>query len=114
MPRIPGLPGGSEPTFRTRDRRWLELDSLVLETRARLGEEGVQMTPTAIKAAIQMGRALLAHRQGLAGEALGEAVSDQLRGRRVLLPPAVAQRVLAAYAAVFLELEVEEVNEFGS
>lgn len=114
MARIPGLAGASEPSFRTADRRWLDLDSLVRETTQRLAEGGLEMSPTAVKSAIQMGRALLAARDELRGEALGEAVSAQLRHRRVILSPAVAQRVLQAYAAVFVDLEVLEVNEFAT
>lgn len=114
MPKIPGISGASEPSFRTADRRWLDLDSMVRETTHKLATGGVILSPVAVKAAIQMGRALLAASDDLRGDALGELVSAQLRHRRVLLSPALARQVLVAYAAVFLELEVLEVNEFAT
>ena len=36
--RIPGIPGASEPSFRTRGQIWVALDDLVHETCTRLEE----------------------------------------------------------------------------
>ena len=57
--RIPGIPGASEPSFRTRDRVWIALDDLVYETCSKLEEEGVLLSPYSCKAAIQVSRQLM-------------------------------------------------------
>ena len=53
---IPGIPGASEPAFRTRDARWMGLDALVHETRASLVAEGTNVSLIAVKSAIQLAR----------------------------------------------------------
>ena len=57
--RIPGIPGASEPSFRTRDRIWIALDDLVYETCSKLEELGLAISPYACKAAIQISRQLM-------------------------------------------------------
>jgi len=52
--RIPGIPGASEPSFRTRDRVWIALDDLVYETCTKLEELGFSLSPYSCKAAIQI------------------------------------------------------------
>ena len=52
--RIPGIPGASEPSFRTRDQVWIALDDLVYETCTKLEVLGIVLSPYACKAAIQV------------------------------------------------------------
>lgn len=111
--RIPGLPGASEPTFRTRDRRWMGLDTLVLDTCQRLEDSGAAVSPVAAKAAIQLARHLVVMDEELVGEDLLAAVSFRLRRQRVLLTPAAVGRVLGAYARLVVELDITETCELG-
>jgi hypothetical protein len=111
--RIPGLPGASEPTFRTRDRRWMGLDTLVLDTCQRLEDSGEVVSPLAAKAAIQLARHLVVMDEELVGEDLLAAVSFRLRRQRVLLTPTAVGRVLGAYARLVVELDITETCELG-
>ena len=111
--RIPGIPGASEPSFRTRDRRWMGLDALVRETCAHLEEEGLSVSPVAAKATIQLARFIVQEPIERDTDALVETIVERLRARRVLIPANMALAVLTAYAHVIVVLDVLEINEFA-
>ena len=109
---IPGLLGASEPAFRTRDARWMGLDSIVQEVAAALG--GIdELSLVALKSTIQMARQVVQEPVERTPEALYEAVSERLRRRGVIMPAPRVENVLAAYASVIVSLEVLEINEIG-
>ena len=111
--RIPGIPGASEPAFRTRDARWMGLDALVHETCAVLDEEGISVSPVAAKAAIQIARFVVQEPVERDTDGLIRAVAERLRARRVLLPLDVVREILTTYAQVIVVLDVLEINEIG-
>lgn len=109
---IPGLLGASEPAFRTRDSRWMGLDSLVQEVSAALeGHEEVSLM--ALKSTIQMARLVVQEPIERTPDALYSVVSERLQRRGVLMPANRVESVLAAYANVIVSLEVMEINEIG-
>ena len=111
---IPGLPGASEPTFRTRDRHWMGLDTLVFEVCMRLEDEsGFVVDPAVAKATIQLARHLVVNEDGLEGEALLEEVAVRLRPLRVLLKAFHVGAILGAYARLVVELDITETCELG-
>ena len=111
--RIPGIPGASEPSFRTRDRRWIALDSLVRETCVHLEEEGLTVSPVAAKAVIQLARLIVQEPVERDSGTLAETIVQRLRARRVILPANTVLAVLTAYAHVIVVLDVLEINEFA-
>jgi hypothetical protein len=110
---IPGIPGASEPTFRTRDRRWMGLDALIHETCANMQEEGVTISPYAAKATIQMARFVVQEPVERDTPELVETVVERLRARCVVLPPNTVLAILTTYAHVIVVLDVLEINEFA-
>ena len=110
---IPGIPGASEPSFRTRDRRWMGLDALVHETCAHLEEEGMAVSPVAAKAAIQIARFVVQEPVERESSELVDTVVDRLRARRVVLPANTVLAILATYTRVIIVLDVLEINEFA-
>jgi len=112
--RIPGIPGASDPSFRTRDQVWIGLDDLVFETCSRLEELGFVLSPFACKAAIQVSRQLMLVDCQASGDALAEQVSTRLRSRGVILNQALTREALRAYGHVVMGLEIAEVQETGS
>ena len=111
--RIPGIPGASEPSFRTRDRRWMGLDALVRETCAHLEEDDLFVSPVAAKATIQLARLVVQEPVDRDTGQLVETIVKRLRARRVIIPPNTALAVLTAYAHVIVVLDVLEINEFA-
>jgi len=111
--RIPGIPGASEPAFRTRDARWMGLDSLVRETCTVLEEDGVFISLIAAKATIQLARRVVQEPQERGQEELCSAISERLRSRLVLMPVASVRDVIQAYARVIVSLDILEINEIG-
>ena len=110
-PRIPGIPGAPEPSFRTGDRRWMSLDTLVMETISTLAEQRQTLSPMVVKATIQVARRLVVEHEGLAGDALVEQVALHLRHRRVLMPISSVRAALVAYIRVVADLDVVEISE---
>ena len=110
--RIPCLVGTAEPSFWTRDRRWMGFDSLVFETVSELDTWGVAMSPVAAKATIQVARALM---QGpaaqLEGAELFRLVQQALRARHVILTVRQVELVLVAYTKMVVAHEITDVNE---
>ncbi|MCB9758831.1 MAG: hypothetical protein H6739_03245 [Alphaproteobacteria bacterium] len=106
---IPGLPGASEPTFRTRDRSLFSLDMLVREVCERLVDDGLNVSPRVAKAAIQCARRWICEREELDVDALSLLVSRDLRHHRVLLIPDMVSEVLVTYVRLVIELDVAEV-----
>ena len=112
--RIPGIPGASEPSFRTRDRIWIALDDLVYETCSKLEELGLAISPYACKAAIQISRQLMLVDSPALGDELAAEVSLRLRQRGVILRQELTREVLRAYGHVVMGLQIAEVQETGS
>ena len=110
---IPGIPGASEPAFRTRDSRWMGLDALVHETRASLVAGGENVSLIAVKSAIQLARQVVQEPTDRSTEELVVTVTERLQHRKVILPIDVVRGVLNAYARVIVELEILEINEIG-
>lgn len=108
---IPGIPGASEPSFRTRDDSWVSLDTLVRSTCARLEEIGEVVSPLAAKAVIQVGRDSVQRWPERQGDALMHTVSDQLRHQRLIVVPRLVREILVAYTSAVVELDVAEVVE---
>ncbi len=111
--RIPGIPGASEPSFRTRDRRWMGLDALVHETCANMAEDGLTVSPYAAKATIQIARFVVQEPVERDTGALVDTIVDRLRARCVLLSHNMVIAVLTTYAHVIVVLDVLEINEFA-
>ena len=111
---IPGIPGASKPTFRTRDRQWIGLDTMVRETCGELSEEGFDLSPYVVKVTIQTGRIVVSGPEDANVDWLVEGVQEQLRERRVLISDAQVQAILTTYAGIIATMEIEEINEFVS
>ena len=111
--RIPGIPGASEPAFRTRDARWMGLDAVVQETVSVLREEGFDVSLMAAKATIQIARFVVQKPVERDTEALIATVNDRLQAQCVIMPCEVVREILATYAQVIVVLDVLEINEFG-
>ena len=110
---IPGIPGASEPSFRTRDARWMGLDAVVLETCAMLAEEDIDVSPIAAKAAIQIARFVVQEPVERKSGEIARVVAERLQARSVLLPSSIVKDVLEMYTKVIVALDVLEINEFG-
>ena len=110
---IPGIPGASEPSFRTRDARWMGLDALVQETVTVMKEEGFDVSLMAAKATIQIARYVVQEPVDRDTSELIEAVTDRLRAQCVLIPVDIVREILAPYAQVIVVLDVLEINELG-
>ena len=115
MTSIPGLPGESDPSFRTGDRGWMRLDDLVLEAVAWLDADGVELSPYVVKATVQLTRHMLDCNSdwGEGGE-LFLAVHEQLRRAGVLLQAHHVQRIVRVYASVVALLDIRDVLELGA
>ncbi len=110
--RIQALIGASEPSFRTGDRRWMGLDTLLWETVHKLEAQGLELNPVVVKATVQLSRLLVSGPEALQGPALIARIALELRHRRVILPEATVRAILIAYLAVIAELEIQEINDF--
>ena len=110
---IPGIPGASEPAFRTRDARWMGLDAMVHETRSSLVADGTEVSLVAIKSAIQLARQVVQEPVKRSTNELVATVTDRLQHRKVIMPLDVVQKVLNAYARVIVEMDILEINELG-
>ena len=110
---IPGIPGASEPAFRTRDARWMGLDALVQETVTVLKEVGFDVSLIAAKATIQIARFVVQEPVERDAAALVSAVQDRLRARCVLMTSELVREVLTTYAQVIVVLDVLEINELA-
>ena len=111
--RIPGIPNASEPSFRTRDRRWMGLDAVVYETCAYMREDGLDVSPVAAKATIQLARIVVQEPVERDTEALTETIVNRLRTRCVVMSSEMVLAVLTTYARVIVVLDVLEINEFA-
>jgi hypothetical protein len=112
--RIRGLVGASEPAFCTRDRRWLSLDSVVMELCSALEAEGIPLSPFACKAAVQVARQCMLSGPPPERVELVELVRLRLRGRGLILPAPLIDEVLARYARAIVELDIVLVQEIGT
>ena len=108
--RIPGIPGASEPTFRTRDCHWMSLDTLVMETCAELEEDGWVVSPHAAKVTIQVARVVVQGPDGMETDTLVDEVQARLRHRFILLTVAQVRSILTAYARVVSTMDIAEIN----
>ena len=112
--RIPGIPGASEPSFRTRDQVWIALDDLVYETCAKLETQGIVVSPYVCKGAIQVSRQLMLVGCASEGDELARDVSERLKRRGVLLRPELTRAILRGYGHVVMGMAIAEVLETGS
>ena len=112
--RIPGIPGASEPSFRTRGQIWVALDDLVYETCTHLDTFGVIVSPYVCKGTIQVSRQLMLVGTPSAGEGLAEEVAMRLRERGVLVQPGLVGQILQAYGHIIMGMDIAEVLETGS
>jgi hypothetical protein len=110
---IPGIPGVSEPHFRTRDRRWMGLDTLVLETCKQLESDGYTASPHAVKATIQMARMVVQEPIEREADALVTIVVGRLQMQKVLMNEDLVRAVLTTYARIIDVLDILETNELG-
>jgi hypothetical protein len=109
--RIPGIPGASEPAFRTRDQELFGLDRVVREVCARLADEGVDVSPPVVKTTVQIARGLMLAGSPLGGKALIDDVQLRLRGCRIILSTDLVWAVLAAYGHTVVYLDIADVVE---
>ena len=110
---IPGIPGASEPAFRTRDARWMGLDAMVHETQSSLAAQGVDVSLVAVKSAIQLARQAVQEPVERSTDELVVTVAARLQHRKVIMPMDVVAEVLNAYARVIVEMDILEINEIG-
>lgn len=110
---IPGIPGASEPAFRTRDSRWVGLDALIHEACATLTESGCDVSLVAAKATVQIARFVVQEPVERDQDELCIEISRRLRSRKVIMPASRVRQVLTAYAQVIVMLDVLEINEIG-
>ncbi|MAY80029.1 MAG: hypothetical protein CL930_04505 [Deltaproteobacteria bacterium] len=110
---IPGIPGVSEPHFRTRDCRWMGLDTLVLETCKELEAEGESVSPHAVKATIQIARMVVQEPIERETDQLIALVASRLRTQKVLVGEDLVRLVLTTYARIIAVLDILEINELG-
>ncbi len=110
--RIPGLPGATETTFRTRDATLVSLDRLVEEVCAELAETGMTVAPPVAKAAVQAARASITRESEQDESSLLAKVQERLRKELILLPASVVGELLRRYLLKVVELDVTEVNDF--
>jgi hypothetical protein len=108
---IPGIPGVSEPHFRTRDRRWMGLDTLVIETCKELESDGHILSPHATKATIQIARLVVQEPIERETEQLVTLVVARLRTQKVLMSDDLVRSVLTTYARIIAVLDILETNE---
>lgn len=113
MAPIPGLPGASEPTFRTGERGWMSLDEVVHEAVAWLDVDGLELSPYVVKATVQTTRRLLDAYEEVEGDELFDRVHDHLRRNGVLLQRAQVERVVRVYASVVAILDIRDTSELG-
>ena len=111
--RIPGVPGGSEPSFRTRDCRWMGLDLLVMETHGIVVEGGWDLSLHVVKATVQVARWVVQEPVERETEELIQQVVERLRERGVILQNEHVSEILTAYAQVVAMLDILEINELG-
>ncbi|MCK6502610.1 hypothetical protein L6R53_04315 [Myxococcota bacterium] len=113
MGPIPGLPGASQPSFRTGRRGWVGLDQVVHEVVAWLAADGVELSPYVVKVAIQVTRRRLDGASELAGAELFAVVQVDLRSARVVLPLDRVEQVVRAWASVVALLDIRDTRELA-
>ena len=109
---IPGIPGASNPSFRTRDRTVVSLDQLIVEICEDLKGQGLSVAPFVAKTIVQLARKNLA--LGTADvdmNALNERVYEELKLHRILIVPERVGMVVKAYGEVFSEMQIEDTVE---
>lgn len=113
MGPIPGLPGASQPSFRTGRRGWVGLDQVVHEVVAWLDADGVEASAHVVKVTIQVTRRRLDGACELAGGELFEAVRLDLHAARVILPAARVEQIVRAWASVVALLDIRDTRELA-
>jgi len=108
---IPGIPGAADPTFCTRDRRFLSLDRVVHELCDLMEDDGTPISPRVAKAAVQSGRQIVCRYDGLCADELATRVSLELRRARVLLTPTLVERLLVTYGRLVIELDITSITD---
>jgi hypothetical protein len=109
---IRGIPGASNPTFRTRDRVYVSLDQIIVELCQELGREGFLLSRQIAKTVVQCARCYLNSDDGVGDmDGLCQVVFEDLKAHRVLFVPHRVEQVLTAYGQVYSSLEIEDVTE---
>ena len=108
MPRVAGLSGLPEPTFRTADGAWISLDTLVARVVDRLDGD---VSPLAAKWVIQMARHAVSALDEVDIGALARDVSMALRPERLVVTPPVINAILLAYVTEVEELSIVQISE---
>jgi hypothetical protein len=109
--RIPGLPGASDPTFRTRDALLLSLDRIVHDVCTELAVGGLVISLPVAKAAIQAARHGICRQPSLVEAEIVVIVGARLRRERILLPPSMIRRLLRCYLRTVIALDITEVDD---
>jgi carbonic anhydrase/acetyltransferase-like protein (isoleucine patch superfamily) len=109
--RIPGIPGASEPAFRTRDQELFGLDTMVGDACVLLSEDGVEVSPHVVKTTVQIARGLMLAGSELGGDALIGEVRLLLQDCRVILSVGHVWAVLKAYGRVVVSHDIADVVE---
>lgn len=108
---IAGLPGASDPSFRTRDNALVSFDTLVAGVVGVLDEGGRSVSHEVTKATIQCARHVVCAVSDLDGASLAALVMRDLRRFHILLVQPLIEAILAAYASLVARLDIAEVHE---
>ena len=106
---ILGIPGASDPSFRTTDQIFVSLDQLVSEVvdNLRMGE--LDLSLHVAKCVIQLTRRRLSQGNDLSLKSLSVDVRSDLRSHRVMLTESQVRLILSAYGDAFSTLDIAEV-----
>ncbi|MCP4803998.1 MAG: hypothetical protein GY913_08805 [Proteobacteria bacterium] len=108
---IAGLPGASDPSFRTRDNALVSFDTLVGSVVDALDEAGRDVSHEVVKATIQCARHVVCSVSDLDGAGLAEHVMRDLRRFHILLVQPLILAIIASYAQLVAVLDIAEVHE---
>ena len=109
---IPGIPGASNPSFRTRDRLVVSLDQLIVEICEELKVQGLPVAPFVAKTTVQLARkALFRAGSDVDMDDLNQTVFEELKLHRILVIPSRVGMIIKAYGAVFSEMQIEDTVE---
>tara|TARA_B110000037_G_C16789029_1_gene370635 strand:- start:135 stop:479 length:345 start_codon:yes stop_codon:yes gene_type:complete len=106
---ILGIPGASDPSFRTTDRIFVSLDQLVSDVVGNLQMGELDLSLHVAKCVIQLTRRRLSQSSDVTLESLSVDVRRDLRTHRVMLTEPQVKLILSTYGDVFSTLDIAEV-----
>jgi|GEM_PF-4805808 len=106
---ILGIPGASDPSFRTTDQMFVSLDQVVSEVVSNLSMGELDLSLHVAKCVIQLTRRRLAQGDELSLVSLSMDVRSDLRSHRIMLTNTQVKLILSAYGDVFSTLDIAEV-----